>query len=129
MTGWRDRPNAPQAGTALCALADLPEDNGVERVFGEGTRAFRVALFRVPEGVRAYVNECPHVHIPFSFADQVFCVYEIEGRRDLMCPHHAAMFHLDDGACWDGPCAGERLVPVEVDVIDGEVRIAVEGLA
>jgi nitrite reductase/ring-hydroxylating ferredoxin subunit len=69
------------------------------------------------------------VHIPFSFADQVFCVYEIEGRRDLMCPHHAAMFHLDDGECWDGPCTGERLVPVDVEVADGRVRIAAAGAA
>ena len=101
----------------------------MERVFGEGPRAFRVVVFRVPDGVRAYVNECPHVHIPLHFSQDVFCVYEIEGQRDLMCAHHTAMFHLADGACWDGPCVGERLVPVDVDVIDGEVRIAAGAVA
>jgi nitrite reductase/ring-hydroxylating ferredoxin subunit len=129
MTGWADRPNAPAPGTALCALAEVPDDNGLERVFGEGPRAFRVVVFRVPDGVRAYVNECPHVHVPFSFSDDVFCVYDVEGRRDLMCAHHAAMFHLDDGVCWDGPCAGERLVPVDVDVVEGRVRVAAAGPA
>jgi nitrite reductase/ring-hydroxylating ferredoxin subunit len=123
---WRDRPNAPAPGTALCAAADVPSDNGLERTFGAGDRAFRVVLFRVDDGVRAYVNECPHVNIPFQFSADVFCVYEIEGRRDLMCAHHTAMFHLDDGHCYDGPCKGERLVAVdvEVDADDGIVRIA-----
>jgi nitrite reductase/ring-hydroxylating ferredoxin subunit len=124
MSGWRARPNAPAAGTALSAVDAVPTDNGLERVFGEGPKAFRVVLFRVDDGVRAYVNECPHVHIPYHFSQDVFCVYEIEGRRDLMCAHHTAMFHLDDGHCYDGPCKGERLEPVDV-VVDGDtVRVA-----
>jgi nitrite reductase/ring-hydroxylating ferredoxin subunit len=121
---WRSRPNAPAAGTPLAALDEVPADNGLERVFGEGPRAFRVVLFKVEAGVRAYVNECPHVRIPYHFSSDVFCVYEIEGRRDLMCAHHTAMFHLDDGHCYDGPCKGERLLAVDVAVEDGAVRIA-----
>jgi len=124
MAGWRARAHAPPAGTALCALADVPADNGLERVFGTGAGAFRVVLFRVDGGVRAYVNECPHVHVPFSFTADVFCVYDFDGRRDLMCAHHSALFHLDDGFCHDGPCRGERLDAVDVVVADGEVRIA-----
>jgi nitrite reductase/ring-hydroxylating ferredoxin subunit len=124
MSGWRARPNAPAAGTPLAAVDEVPADNGLERVFGEGPRAFRVVLFRVGDGVRAYVNECPHVRIPYHFSQDVFCVHEIEGRRDLLCAHHAAMFRLDDGHCYDGPCKGERLEPVDVVVQGGTVRVA-----
>ncbi len=124
MSAWRSRPNAPAAGTVLSAVDEVPADNGLERVFGEGPEAFRVVLFRVGDGVRAYVNECPHVHIPYHFSPDVFCVHEIEGRRDLMCAHHAAMFHLDDGQCYDGPCKGERLEAVDIAVDGGTVRIA-----
>jgi nitrite reductase/ring-hydroxylating ferredoxin subunit len=125
---WRDRPNAPAIGTPLCGVDEVPHDNGLERVFGGGARAFRVVLFKVADtggsGVRAYVNECPHADIPFHFSADVFCVYEIEGRRDLMCAHHTAMFHLDDGRCYDGPCKGERLIEVDIDVDAGIVRVA-----
>jgi nitrite reductase/ring-hydroxylating ferredoxin subunit len=121
---WRARPNAPAAGTALAAIDEVPTDNGLERVFGDGPRAFRVVLFRVGDGVRAYVNECPHVRIPYHFAQDVFCVHEIDGRRDLMCAHHTAMFHLDDGRCYDGPCRGERLHAVDVVVDGGTVVVA-----
>jgi nitrite reductase/ring-hydroxylating ferredoxin subunit len=99
---WRERPNAPAAGTPLAALDEVPADNGLERVFGEGPRAFRVVLFKVEAGVRAYVNECPHVRIPYHFSSDVFC----------------------DGHCYDGPCKGERLLAVDVAVEDGAVRIA-----
>jgi hypothetical protein len=47
VSGWRERDHAPAAGTPLCAFAELPEDNGVERVFGDGPREFRVVVFRV----------------------------------------------------------------------------------
>ncbi len=123
--GWRTRPNAPVTGTVLAPLEALPHDNGLERVFGDGPRAFRVVLFRVGEGVRAYVNECPHAGIPFHFAPEAFCVIDGDGAtRDLLCPHHAALFRLDDGHCHDGPCRGDRLDPVEVRVEQGVVRVA-----
>jgi nitrite reductase/ring-hydroxylating ferredoxin subunit len=43
-----------------------------------------------------------------------------------MCAHHTAMFHLDDGHCYDGPCKGERLVAIDIDLDagDGALRIA-----
>jgi len=124
VSDWRTRPHAPSAGTPLAPLGVVPHDNGLERVFGDGPRAFRVVLFRLGDDVRAYLNECPHVHIPFNFSADVFCVYEIDGHRDLMCAHHTAMFHLADGHCWDGPCRGERLIPVDVRIDDGVVCVA-----
>jgi nitrite reductase/ring-hydroxylating ferredoxin subunit len=123
VAGWRARPHAPAAGTALAPLDEVPADNGLERVFGAGPKAFRVVLFRVADDVRAYVNECPHAQIPFNFSADVFCVYDIDGRRDLMCAHHAAMFRLDDGRCYDGPCTGDALEPVDVVVDAGVVRV------
>lgn len=127
---WRTRTNAPQPGTLLARVDDIPaENNGLEVEFGTGDLAFRVVLFRVGESVRAYVNECPHLRIPFNIQPEVFCVYEIDGQCDLMCAHHSALFHLEDGRCYDGPCAGDRLCPVPVVIEAGEVRIAGLGAA
>jgi nitrite reductase/ring-hydroxylating ferredoxin subunit len=118
----RESYQARSAGGVIALLGKY--DAHFSALFGEGPRAFRVVLFKVEAGVRADVNECPHVHIPYHFSSDVFCVYEIEGRRDLMCAHHTAMFHLDDGHCYDGPCKGERLLAVDVAVEVGAVWIA-----
>jgi len=124
MSGWRQRPHAPPPGTDLGNVADVPPDNGREVVFGSGDRAFRVVLFRAESGVRAYVNECPHFSIPYNFREDVFCVYDLDGRRDLMCAHHTALFHLEDGTCYDGPCAGARLCGVDIDIRGDRIVVA-----
>jgi nitrite reductase/ring-hydroxylating ferredoxin subunit len=125
---WRDLPNAPPAGTVLCRTDDIPANNGVEFSFGGGDLRFRLVLFRVDSpitgGVRAYLNVCPHFNIPYCFQDDVFCVYEIDGRRDLMCAHHTAMFHLDDGHCYDGPCQGAALTAIDIKIDADRVFIA-----
>lgn len=123
MTGWRDRPGAPAPGTPLCRLDEIPVDNGREFAFGEGHGRFGIVLFRVDGAVRAYVNECPHFHVRLNARPEEFCVYDFDGRRDLMCAHHTAMFHLDDGVCYEGPCAGGRLEPVEVEERGAVVRV------
>lgn len=124
---WRDHAHAPAAGTALCAVNDVPRNNGIEFSFGSGDSRCRIVLFRVDspvnDGVRAYLNICPHFNIPYCFTDDVFCVYDIDGRRDLMCAHHTAMFHLDDGQCYDGPCQGARLTAVDIRIDAGQVLI------
>jgi nitrite reductase/ring-hydroxylating ferredoxin subunit len=121
-------PDLPAPGTALCRIDELADDNGLERRFGD---TLRLVLFRVPTapgGVRCYENLCPHAGIPMQFSDDVFCVHDIDGRRDLLCAHHSALFHLDDGLCHDGPCVGERLILVPV-VVDGDGWIRVDAQA
>jgi nitrite reductase/ring-hydroxylating ferredoxin subunit len=128
-TVWSSRPNAPAPGTVLAQLDQIPADNGLECRFGEGEKAFLVVLFKVVvDGqpiVKGYVNECPHFFIPYNFTPDVFCVYKIDGHKDLMCAHHTAMFHLADGFCYEGPCAGKRLSEVPVTVEDGRVLVGV----
>ena len=41
-----------------------------------------------------------------------------------MCAAHGASFALDSGDCIAGPCKGDRLRAVPVDVRDGQVYLA-----
>jgi len=105
---WRGLRFAPLSGTRLCAVADVSE-RGKEIVFGEGKDAFRIVLFRVGQRVLAYHNCCPHFSLPLNYEPELFHV--LDGGV-LMCAHHTAMFHLEDGECFDGPCMGARLTPI-----------------
>ena len=107
--GWRALPFAPATGTRLCALEEIPEGGGKEVRFGEGKDAFGVLLLRRAEAVWAYRNCCPHHLLPLNFEPDLFHTFDGE---ILMCAHHTAMFRIEDGYCYDGPCLGASLQPV-----------------
>ena len=109
MTDWRVLPFAPPSGTRLCAVAEVSAGRGKEIVFGEGKDAFRIVLFRMGERVLAYHNCCPHFSLPLNYEPELFHILSDEV---LMCAHHTAMFHLEDGECFDGPCLGARLTAI-----------------
>ena len=121
MQDWQTWPFAPDPGTVLCSLVEIPEKGAREVVFGEGYDSFRVLLLRSSEGVRAYRNRCAHAHIPLNYEPEVFHILEGEV---LMCAHHGAMYRIVDGVCFDGPCEGASLMPIPVAVRDDTVFIA-----
>jgi nitrite reductase/ring-hydroxylating ferredoxin subunit len=44
-------------------------------------------------------------------------------RGELVCPHHGATFDLATGTCVEGPCRGDALKAVEVDILDEMVTV------
>ena len=116
------RPNAPEAGTRLCALTDIPEDNGLDLAFGSHEPVFRMMLFRVAGEPRAWVNECPHQKVATNIWPDVFC---LTGGDDpqLVCEHHWALFRLRDGLCTEGPCEGASLIGVPVHGVADDVLL------
>ncbi len=104
------------AGERLCRLAELPDP---------GSRGFELAgrsIFLVRRGplLAAYVNSCPHTGGPLDWVEGRFLDVE---RERILCATHGALFRLEDGHCLAGPCAGERLAAVPIEVVDGEVRL------
>jgi nitrite reductase/ring-hydroxylating ferredoxin subunit len=113
MEDWRTWPFAPEPGTELCMLQEVPDQGAKEVAFGEGYDCFRVLLLRSGESVRAYRNRCAHLHIALNYEPDVFHILDGDV---LMCAHHGAMYRIADGVCFDGPCEGARLMPIPVGV-------------
>jgi nitrite reductase/ring-hydroxylating ferredoxin subunit len=120
MEEWRGLPFAPQPGTVLCGVDEVPELGGKEVVLGEGDYAFRIVLLRWSGGIRAFRNRCAHVHIPLNYEPDLFHVLDGDV---LMCAHHGAMFHIGSGACFDGPCERSSLTTIPVAVRDGGIVV------
>jgi len=118
---WRELPGAPACGAALCRVADIPDGGAHELRFGSDEEPFRVLLIRRADAVWAYRNCCPHFSIPLNYEPGLFHVFDGE---ILMCAHHTAMFRVEDGYCYDGPCQGAKLDAIPLQR-DGEiVRVA-----
>lgn len=103
---------------ALIALAELTEGVGHECVVAREPEDLRIVLIRQGDAVLAYENRCPHFSLPLNFEPNRFWIYD---GTTLMCAHHAAMFNLADGTCFDGPCKGAPLHPITTHIEDGIV--------
>jgi ketohexokinase len=79
-------------------------------------------LIRFEEGIRCYLNNCPHQDVPLTEAYKVD-VNPFE--KTMKCSVHDAFFNIDDGLCIEGPCWNESLESVAVKVDDkGDIFLA-----
>jgi len=104
----------------LCEVGEIDPESGKEVVIGTGSDRRYIAVFRVADGVRAYLNSCPHQGRSLNWAPDQFLV---ETGGTLVCPHHGACFELETGECKSGPCQGARLTAVQVLVEHGKVEM------
>lgn len=108
------------SGCVLCRLEDIP-DGGVLGVDPPDPDGEPLVLARNGTSVRAWLNVCPHAGRRMDYAPGRFLVKDAK----LTCCVHGATFALgDDGVCIGGPCRGDSLVAVKVQVRDGIVSRA-----
>lgn len=118
-----NREPGPEGGatTPLASLDALP-DGGVcaleARVGGEEES---LIVHRQGDAVRAWRNVCPHAGRRLDWAPGEFLRAK---NGDLVCAVHGATFELARGLCVAGPCRGDHLRAVPVEVRDGSVWLA-----
>ncbi len=103
----------------LCRLDDIP-DNG-SKGFLPPPGGF-TGLFAIRQGdaVRVYVNSCPHIGTPLDWMPDRFL--SADGSH-IICATHGAEFRIADGECVYGPCKGDRLEAVMIQINDGTVFV------
>ena len=78
-------------------------------------------LHRDGDAVRAWLNVCPHAGRRLDWAPGKF----LKSKDGLLvCAVHGASFELQRGQCVAGPCRGDCLRAVGVEVRDGDVVLA-----
>ncbi len=119
----QDSVNRDAAAKPLASLGDLPDGGLLEVEADVGGSAESLILHRDGDAVRAWLNICPHAGRRLDWAPGKF----LQSKDGLLvCAAHGASFELREGACVAGPCRGESLRAVAVDVVEGAVRIARE---
>ena len=105
----------------LSALNDIADGGFAEVEATIDGDAESLVLYRVGDEVRAWLNVCPHAGRRLDWAPGQF-LNSKDGH--LVCAAHGASFELDRGDCVAGPCRGDALRAVQVQVRDGEVWLA-----
>lgn len=106
-------------GQALCRLDDIPEREAMAVDVAIDGELDSVILTRDGQEVRAYFNICPHAGRRLDWAPGKFLMKD----GVLICAAHGASFQASDGLCIGGPCRGEHLRALAVEVVDGDVRL------
>ena len=103
----------------LCRVDELadPGSKGFEDI--DGQKPF-LLVRRGPE-VFGYRNTCPHYGAPLDWKRDAFLSYD---KEMILCSMHSALFNIDDGICVEGPCPGQRLEPVTLELKDGRIFLA-----
>jgi naringenin degradation protein FdeD len=108
----------------ICRLADLEEHGSrAFTVGGGGAWPLRGFVVRHGHEVRGYVNRCPHAGHPLDLRPHRFLTPD---RAMILCSSHGALFEKDAGMCLAGPCAGQQLRAVPLQVIGDIVLIAAD---
>ena len=106
----------------LGAFAALGDPGAREFRIGEEPWPLCGLLVRVGAQVHAYLNRCPHAGHRLNLRPGDFLTPD---GGFLICRSHGALFERATGCCVAGPCVGEGLVRLPVEVIGGRVRLAV----
>ncbi len=106
--------------TPLARLDALPDRGAIiVDVEHNGVR-LSLILTRTGDQVAAFRNKCPHAGYPLQRADGRVLVQE---SRYIVCGAHGASFTLADGACAGGPCNGDGLERLAIEVRNGEILL------
>jgi len=111
---------------SICRVTDIPANRAVgftlARLNGNGGKdPWRIFVVRKNKRIFGYVNRCPHQGIALDFEPGQFMD---SGLDHLLCGKHGSRFEIETGLCFEGPCKGERLEPVDLIIDDGDLCIA-----
>jgi nitrite reductase/ring-hydroxylating ferredoxin subunit len=105
----------------VCRLSDLEPQGARAFTIGAGDWPLKGFVVRAGAGVRGYVNHCPHAGHPLDLLPGRFL--SPDGAL-ILCSSHGALFEKDNGYCVAGPCAGNSLTPISLEVREGFVLLA-----
>jgi nitrite reductase/ring-hydroxylating ferredoxin subunit len=106
----------------LCRLDDVPD--GASRGFDpHGLGRDELFVVRRAGAVYAWQDSCPHIEgAAMAWRKDAYLSAD---RTRIVCHAHGAQFDIVTGACLCGPCEGQALKPVAVNINpDGELWLA-----
>ena len=105
----------------LCALDEIADPGTRGFVFNpDSPQAVRLFVVRKHGVLAAYRNRCPHTGAPLEWLPNQFFDPD---NSFIQCALHGALFRPEDGYCLRGPCVGQSLERLELDLVDGRLQV------
>ena len=102
--------------TPLCPLDQLPDNTAR----GFELRGQAIFVVRKNGKLYGYLNRCPHLGVQLQWLPDQFLDRDAEL---IQCSTHGALFLIEDGQCVAGPCSGQQLQPLSIEVRDATIYL------
>ena len=100
----------------LCHIDDL-QNNEAKGFKVEGKSIFAV---KKDDSIHVYLNACPHLGINLEFRPNEFLDMD---KTFIQCANLGALFEIVSGNCVMGPCTGQSLERIEVNIESGFIEL------
>lgn len=97
----------------LCSLDELDEIDSRGFVISDVSPDRNIFIVKNKKDVYAYENRCPHNFSPLDWSPNQFLDFD---KKYIQCANHGALFEFDNGYCIYGPCAGQSLQAIKIEV-------------
>lgn len=106
----------------ICDLDDIPHNQtrGFSIIHNNETLDFFIV--RIKDSIYAYINRCPHTGVNLEWMPDKFMDL---GKTAIQCSTHGARFRIDNGYCIYGPCMGQSLEKLELQVRDNMINLII----
>lgn len=104
----------------VAPIEELPESGSKGFQLIDGQWLLDFFIVRSDSTYYAYLNQCPHTGIGLNWKPNEFL--NSDGNL-IQCSTHGAQFRIEDGYCLYGPCAGQSLKPIELQIQEGYFSI------
>lgn len=99
----------------LCHIDDITDPGAKGFAVKKGRRERLLFIVKKDGDVYAYENECPHAGINLEWQEDDFLDTD---KALIQCSVHGALFKIENGDCMGGPCNGEGLTSINIQVDD-----------
>lgn len=104
----------------LCHTSDLDNSDAKSLTLDFNDREVDIFVIRNEKGVFAYLDVCPHAGTPLEWqADRFF----EETGKYILCATHGAHFEVHNGLCVSGPCLGDSLKQLPLEIRDDKIYL------
>ena len=106
----------------ICHLSQLSDPDSRGFTVDTGEQVIEGFVVQKDGQQYAYRNSCPHTGSPLDWVEHQFLDLD---KAYIQCAVHDARFEMENGYCVSGPCAGESLQRLEIDIEDDAVYLDV----
>ncbi|MDH5389351.1 MAG: Rieske (2Fe-2S) protein [Gammaproteobacteria bacterium] len=100
--------------TTLCLISDITDPGSKSFQLDVNGEEINIFIVHKDAQFHGFINSCPHTGVNLEWLEDQFLDMD---QNFIQCSTHDALFEIDTGHCIYGPCAGDNLTPIQIQVV------------